>query len=186
MIGRQCPGGQPQDKPGQARPTEKDSSIHHQFLSQATPEQLGSSCRVLSAVMFYHSHLKSTNQPADGFFQRNEIFSAARAEAALLMLKEPPVAIVDRVADNARMVTQPNELIPTRESLLSRLKNWEDRDSWEDFFDTYWKLIYGTARKAGLTDAEAQDIVHIWFKVEKVDKRTCRLLDLGAIVQTWL
>ena len=51
------------------------------------------------------------------------------------------------------------DLIPTRESLLSRLKDWEDRESWQDFFDTYWRLIYGIARKAGLSDAEAQDIV---------------------------
>src|SRR5262252_3704320 len=53
----------------------------------------------------------------------------------------------------------PTDLIPTRESLLSRLKNWEDRESWQDFFDIYWKLIYSMARKAELTDAEAQDIV---------------------------
>jgi RNA polymerase sigma-70 factor (ECF subfamily) len=51
------------------------------------------------------------------------------------------------------------DLIPTRESLLSRLKNWEDQESWQDFFDTYWKLIYNMARKAELSDAEAQDIV---------------------------
>ena len=51
------------------------------------------------------------------------------------------------------------ELIPTRASLLSRLRNWEDQSSWEDFFNTYWRLIYGVARKAGLTDAEAQDVV---------------------------
>jgi RNA polymerase sigma-70 factor (ECF subfamily) len=57
------------------------------------------------------------------------------------------------------MTAQPEELIPTRESLLSRIRNWEDRESWQDFFDTYWKLIYGIARKAGLTDAEAQDVV---------------------------
>lgn len=57
------------------------------------------------------------------------------------------------------MAGRPDELIPTRESLLSRIKNWEDRESWQDFFDTYWRLIYGTARKAGLSDAEAQDIV---------------------------
>jgi RNA polymerase sigma-70 factor (ECF subfamily) len=49
--------------------------------------------------------------------------------------------------------------IPTRESLLSRLKDWGDRESWQDFFDTYWRLIYNMARKAGLNDAEAQDIV---------------------------
>ena len=51
------------------------------------------------------------------------------------------------------------DLIPTRESLLSRLKDWEDRESWQDFFDTYWKLIYSMALKAGLSDAEAQEIV---------------------------
>jgi len=52
-----------------------------------------------------------------------------------------------------------DELIPTRQSLLSRLKDWNDRESWKDFFDTYWKLIYLAATKAGLTDPEAQDVV---------------------------
>jgi RNA polymerase sigma-70 factor (ECF subfamily) len=51
------------------------------------------------------------------------------------------------------------EFIPTRQTLLSRLKNWNDQDSWKDFFDTYWKLIYRTAVKSGLTEAEAQDVV---------------------------
>lgn len=32
--------------------------------------------------------------------------------------------------------------IPTRKSLLGRLKDWEDQESWHVFFDTYWKLIY--------------------------------------------
>jgi RNA polymerase sigma-70 factor (ECF subfamily) len=52
-----------------------------------------------------------------------------------------------------------DELIPTRHTLLRRMKNWEDQGSWEDFFNIYWKLIYGVAIKAGLTDAEAQDVV---------------------------
>ena len=52
-----------------------------------------------------------------------------------------------------------DELIPTRGSLLSRLKDWQDETSWKVFFDTYWKLIYGAAIKAGLTDAESQDVV---------------------------
>jgi hypothetical protein len=34
----------------------------------------------------------------------------------------------------------PEDLIPTRQSLLGRLKDWEDNASWRDFFDTYWKL----------------------------------------------
>jgi RNA polymerase sigma factor (sigma-70 family) len=51
------------------------------------------------------------------------------------------------------------ELIPTRASLLERLKAWQDQSSWQQFFDTYWPLIYNVARGAGLTDAEAQDVV---------------------------
>ena len=51
------------------------------------------------------------------------------------------------------------EFLPTRQSLLHRLRDWEDEQGWRDFFETYWKLIYGVARKAGLSDAEAQDAV---------------------------
>jgi RNA polymerase sigma factor (sigma-70 family) len=56
-------------------------------------------------------------------------------------------------------MAEPEELIPTRDSLLSRLKNRDDHESWQDFFDTYWKLVYGVAIKAGLTDQEAQEVV---------------------------
>jgi RNA polymerase sigma factor (sigma-70 family) len=51
------------------------------------------------------------------------------------------------------------ELIPTRRTLLSRLKQWDDQESWQDFFNTYWKLIYGVALRAGLGETEAQDVV---------------------------
>jgi RNA polymerase sigma factor (sigma-70 family) len=51
------------------------------------------------------------------------------------------------------------EFIPTRESLLERLKRWDDQESWREFFDIYWRLIYGAAVKSGLNDAEAQDVV---------------------------
>jgi len=49
--------------------------------------------------------------------------------------------------------------IPTRQTLLSRLKDLNDGDSWKVFFDTYWKLIYATALRSGLTESEAQDVV---------------------------
>ena len=52
-----------------------------------------------------------------------------------------------------------NDSIPTRQSLLDRLKDWDDQESWRDFFDTYWRLIHATALKAGLTDSEAQEVV---------------------------
>jgi len=51
------------------------------------------------------------------------------------------------------------ELIPTRASLLERLKSLEDQASWQEFFDTYWRLIYNVARGAQLTDTEAHDVV---------------------------
>jgi RNA polymerase sigma-70 factor (ECF subfamily) len=58
------------------------------------------------------------------------------------------------------MVTVTNtDLNPTRYSLLSRLQDWDDQDSWRDFFDTYWRLIYSVAIKSGLTETEAQDVV---------------------------
>ena len=57
------------------------------------------------------------------------------------------------------MDDNPNELIPTRRSLILRLRDWDDQASWNDFFETYWKLIYSVALKAGLNDAEAQDVV---------------------------
>jgi RNA polymerase sigma factor (sigma-70 family) len=52
-----------------------------------------------------------------------------------------------------------HELLPTRQSLLSRLRDCADQESWRVFFDTYWRLIYNAAIKARLTDAEAQDAV---------------------------
>jgi RNA polymerase sigma factor (sigma-70 family) len=57
------------------------------------------------------------------------------------------------------MARPTDELIPTRTTLLERLKDWRDESSWQDFFDTYWKLIYGVAIKRGLTETEAEDVV---------------------------
>src|SRR5437867_202758 len=57
------------------------------------------------------------------------------------------------------MKHEPDELIPTRWSLIKRLRDWNDQESWREFFETYWRLIYGTAIKAGLSDMEAQDVV---------------------------
>ena len=52
-----------------------------------------------------------------------------------------------------------DDTIATRASLLDRLKDHADDASWQEFFDTYWRLIYSVARRAGLNDAEAQEVV---------------------------
>ena len=49
--------------------------------------------------------------------------------------------------------------IPTRQSLLARLKDLGDQESWREFFEAYWRLINATALKAGLTEVEAEEVV---------------------------
>jgi DNA-directed RNA polymerase specialized sigma24 family protein len=49
--------------------------------------------------------------------------------------------------------------LPTRRSMIERLKNWDDHDSWREFFDSYWRPIYGVALRYGLTDSEAEEVV---------------------------
>jgi RNA polymerase sigma factor (sigma-70 family) len=49
--------------------------------------------------------------------------------------------------------------LQTRRSLLSRLRDHEDKESWQTFFDRYWRLLYNVARRAGLDDVDAQDVV---------------------------
>lgn len=61
------------------------------------------------------------------------------------------------------MSASPDEMLPTRQSLLSRLRDWENQDSWQDFFDSYWRLIYGVARRAGLDESEAEEAVQETF-----------------------
>ena len=52
-----------------------------------------------------------------------------------------------------------DELVPTRHSLIERLRDLDDAAAWQEFFDTYWKLIYCAAVKSGLSDSEAEDVV---------------------------
>jgi RNA polymerase sigma factor (sigma-70 family) len=53
----------------------------------------------------------------------------------------------------------PEDLIQTRWSLIQRLKNLDDQESWREFFETYWRLIYSVASKSGLTHTEAEEVV---------------------------
>jgi len=52
-----------------------------------------------------------------------------------------------------------DEFLPTRRSLLSRLKNWDDNAGWWDFFETYGRFIFSAAMKCGLRREEAEDVV---------------------------
>jgi RNA polymerase sigma-70 factor (ECF subfamily) len=79
------------------------------------------------------------------------------AWSALLFLRGN--VIQPRVGSRPPMRKTPSEFLPTRASLLERLKDWQDQQGWQEFFDLYWQLIYNTSLRAGLNDAEAQDVV---------------------------
>lgn len=47
----------------------------------------------------------------------------------------------------------------TRKSLLVRLKNWHDEQSWAEFAKIYERLMFDTALRAGLNNEEAKEVV---------------------------
>ena len=57
------------------------------------------------------------------------------------------------------MDTPADDSLLTRRTLLSRLRNLDDQESWRTFFDLYWRLLYKVARRSGLDDSGAQEIV---------------------------
>ena len=52
-----------------------------------------------------------------------------------------------------------DQFIPTRNTLLSRLRDWDDHESWRVFFDTYWRFLYSIACRCGLSNEDARDVV---------------------------
>ncbi|HEX9784246.1 MAG TPA: sigma-70 family RNA polymerase sigma factor [Opitutaceae bacterium] len=61
------------------------------------------------------------------------------------------------------MDERPSDPLPTRLSLLARLKNLDDSESWSEFFNTYKRLVLGLARRRGLTEHEAEDVAQEVF-----------------------
>jgi RNA polymerase sigma factor (sigma-70 family) len=53
--------------------------------------------------------------------------------------------------------------IPTRGSLLGRIRDPDNNLAWTEFSDTYKKLVWRLAMKAGLTGDEADDVVQEVF-----------------------
>src|SRR5206468_6934674 len=75
-------------------------------------------------------------------------------------VKDLSLALRYLISINTRdiMPAHRDDSIATRASLLGRLKNWEDQASWQEFTETYSRLILGVAIQAGLTEAEAKDV----------------------------
>jgi len=74
----------------------------------------------------------------------------------------------------------------TRKSLISRLNNWEDQRTWDEFYRTYWKLIYAVALKSGLRSDEAFDVVQeTILSIAKQSKKNLYDPEQGSF-KTWL
>lgn len=52
----------------------------------------------------------------------------------------------------------------TRPTLLFRLRDWEDEGSWTEFYRLYHNFIFGLARRAGLSRADAEEVTQDVFK----------------------
>lgn len=74
----------------------------------------------------------------------------------------------------------------TRKSLIARLDNWEDQKTWDEFYQTYWRLIYSVATKAGLRPEEAFDCVQeTILSIAKQSKKKLYDPEQGSF-KTWL
>lgn len=74
----------------------------------------------------------------------------------------------------------------TRKSLIARLDNWEDQRTWDDFYQTYWRLIYSVGLKSGLRSEEAFDCVQeTILSIAKQSKKKMYDPDQGSF-KTWL
>ena len=56
-------------------------------------------------------------------------------------------------------MNSPDDDLKTSWTLVARLKNLDDLDRWQEFYDLYRGLIMGVARKAGLREEEAQEVL---------------------------
>jgi len=74
----------------------------------------------------------------------------------------------------------------TRKSLIARLENWEDQRTWDEFYQTYWRLIYSVGLKAGLRSDEAFDTVQeTILSIAKQSKKNLYDPNQGSF-KTWL
>jgi RNA polymerase sigma factor (sigma-70 family) len=75
----------------------------------------------------------------------------------------------------------------TRMSLIERLADWEDQRTWDEFYQTYWRLIFSVSTKSGLSHDEAFDVVQeTVLSVAKQWKRGQKYDPAKGSFKTWL
>jgi RNA polymerase sigma factor (sigma-70 family) len=68
-----------------------------------------------------------------------------------------------RIHGMEKMTGSATDAMKTRPSLLVRVQNTADQESWREFYDTYSHLVHRFAVQRGLTVAEAKDVVQETF-----------------------
>jgi RNA polymerase sigma-70 factor (ECF subfamily) len=72
--------------------------------------------------------------------------------------EEPDLKTIDKVAEKVASSSP-----QTRKTLIEKLDNWSDWSSWDEFYRTYSNFVFHVARKSGLSDDEASDVVQETF-----------------------
>jgi len=62
------------------------------------------------------------------------------------------------------MNSDPDSSLATQPSLLFKLRDWKDAASWSEFSRLYRNLVFGFAKRSGLSHAEAEDVTQDVFK----------------------
>ena len=77
-----------------------------------------------------------------------------------------------------RIPPESDDPAATRSSLIRRLRDWDDQTGWEEFFDTYWKLIYAVAinRTFSTRELKTRKVLVIKVRFSKV----CPQLVVGS------
>ena len=75
----------------------------------------------------------------------------------------------------------------TRLSLIERLADWEDQKTWDEFYKTYWRLIFSVSLKSGLSNDEAMDVVQeTVFSIAKQWKKGQKYDPAKGSFKNWL
>ncbi len=92
----------------------------------------------------------------------------------------------EKEQNNERDAMLKQNFAKTRKSLIARLDNWEDQRTWDEFYQTYWRLIYSVALKSGLRSEEAFDCVQeTILSIAKQSKKKLYDPKQGSF-KTWL
>lgn len=79
-----------------------------------------------------------------------------------------------------------NDPMPTRPSLLLRIRDGGDRPAWEQFVSLYAPMIYGFVRRRGLQDADAADVTQEVLRVVAAKARELEYDPAVGSFRAWL